>query len=199
MIALHLLSVFIVMIFQLVLSNIAHNFNSSTGDIDRIYWIETLDRIARPLLSNLAKDQLELSAKPTAMYEGFARTCYGIAPFLGLNTGSEYEVRVRNELKQYLLQATDVIFNPTSKNFMGLLEQYKQYLVESGYFSASLVLNPWLWNSLSDNTKSNILVIFDMVRKHDKHENNWVFFYLNVELFYHTIGKTYNITSFTTI
>lgn len=184
-------NVFLVIIelFLLVKSNAVINFSSNTGDVDRIFWIETLDRIARPLFMNFAEGKYDFSLNVTSIYEGFARACYGIAPFLGLKSGSEYEVRVRNELKQYVLQATDSIFNPSSNNYIGLRTRYRQYLVESGYFSASLVMNPWLWKSFSETTKSNILAIFDVVRKYDQHENNWVFFYLNLELFYHTIGE----------
>ena len=73
---------------------------------DRELWISYMDKIARPVLSNLAEDRLkekmpvELSKridnannrKPVAYLEAFGRTLCGIAPWLNTEGGTKREI-----------------------------------------------------------------------------------------------------------
>ena len=96
---------------------------------DRLYWLRTMDRIARPVLTHLAAGTLK-AAMPIAssgdpaeraqyMYlEAFGRTLCGVAPFLALEGLSGDEAALQAEFialaRQGLLNATD----PTSPDYM---------------------------------------------------------------------------------
>ena len=73
---------------------------------DRKAWLGYLDKIARPVLSNIATEQLkekmpvalsknidnQQSRKQVAYLEAFGRTLSGIAPWLNLEGGTKEEV-----------------------------------------------------------------------------------------------------------
>ena len=81
---------------------------------DREYWLEQLDKTARPVLSNLAADKLKkampvglskridnaASRSKVAYLEAFGRLMSGIAPWLNLEGGSPKEVTMRNQYRQ---------------------------------------------------------------------------------------------------
>src|SRR5581483_8145949 len=79
----------------------------ATGSEERRYWLEVLQRIARPVLNNLAQRQLKIKmpieARPTATdrhkyshLEALGRLLAGIAPWLELNSLTGAEERLRN-------------------------------------------------------------------------------------------------------
>ena len=86
---------------------------------DRKIWLNYLDKIARPVLSNLAQAQLkenmpvELSKtvdnkenrKQASYLEAFGRTLSGIAPWLELEGGNTEEIKLREQYRQWTLKA----------------------------------------------------------------------------------------------
>src|SRR5690242_18435839 len=96
---------------------------------DRRTWLNYLDKIARPVVLNLAQDQLrekmpvELSrnidnkeSRMQASYlEAFGRTLCGIAPWLDLEGGNADEVQLRNQYRQWTLKAIANAVNPSAK------------------------------------------------------------------------------------
>src|SRR5258706_9715907 len=78
---------------------------------DRALWLSFMDKIARPVLSNLAEDKLKeempvaLSKRidnpdhrsKVAYLEAFGRTLSGIAPWLNMEGGSKEEADLRNQ------------------------------------------------------------------------------------------------------
>src|SRR5678816_4933246 len=85
---------------------------------DRKVWLNYLDKIARPVLSNLAQGQLkekmpvELSKtvdnkenrKQASYLEAFGRTLSGIAAWLDLEGGNTDEVKLREQYRQWTLK-----------------------------------------------------------------------------------------------
>src|SRR5690349_17901376 len=90
-----------------------------TSGNDRKLWLSYLDKIARPVLSNLAEEQLKekmpvvLSPKvdnkenrlKASYLEAFGRTLSGIAPWLNLEGGSKEETAFRTQYRQWTLKA----------------------------------------------------------------------------------------------
>ena len=82
---------------------------------DRKVWINYLDKLARPILSNMAQDKLKenmpVILSPTidnkesrsqvAYLEAFGRIMCGIAPWLNLEGGNKEEVALRNQYRQW--------------------------------------------------------------------------------------------------
>ena len=88
--------------------------NKTDGIKDREYWLSQLDKIARPVLGNLAKDELKKNMpvllskrsdnpavrKNAAYLEAFARLLSGMGPWLNQEAGSAKEQALRNEYRQ---------------------------------------------------------------------------------------------------
>jgi len=99
---------------------------------DRKVWLSTLDKIARPVLSNLAENKLKetmpvvlsrrIDNKETrskvAYLEAFGRVLSGIAPWLNLEGGVKEEIALRNQYRQWSLKAIANAVNPSSKDYM---------------------------------------------------------------------------------
>src|SRR5213592_2586431 len=91
----------------------------TTAANDRAAWLQYLDKLAGPVLLNLAEDKLkeklplvlseridnkELRTK-AAYLEAFGRTMTGIAPWLNLEAGTNEEVALRNKYRAWALKA----------------------------------------------------------------------------------------------
>jgi hypothetical protein len=73
-----------------------------------------MDKVARPVLSNLAEDKLRenmpvvlspgidnpMARTECAYLEAFARTLCGISPWLNIEGGSEFETNLRNQYRE---------------------------------------------------------------------------------------------------
>src|ERR1051325_9230092 len=84
---------------------------------DRDYWLQQLDKMARPVLSNLAKDNLKKampmvlskrSDNPAARskvgyLEALGRLISGIGPWLNLEGGAAKEAALRAQYRQWAL------------------------------------------------------------------------------------------------
>ena len=73
---------------------------------DRIFWVSTLQKIAFPVLNNLARNSLRKSmpyesnspeGKKFANFEAFARVFNGIAPWLELGVDTSEEGKIREK------------------------------------------------------------------------------------------------------
>src|SRR5918992_3904590 len=102
-----------------------------TPQEDRQYWVNTLTRIARPVLLALAERRLkkdmpvevapdgnrESRAKVTHL-EALGRTLAGIAPWLELKPDDTPEGKLRAEYGDLARKAIDAGTDPTSPDFM---------------------------------------------------------------------------------
>ncbi len=90
--------------------------NAQNNSTDRLLWLKWMDKMARPVLSNLADDKLkekmhveltknvDNAANRTSVsyLEAFGRTLSGIAPWLTLEGGSTEEIALRNQYRQWV-------------------------------------------------------------------------------------------------
>src|SRR5687767_14543787 len=96
---------------------------------NRRLWLQHLDKLARPVISNLAEGKLkermsvelaknvDNAANRTSVsyLEAFGRTLSGIAPWLNLEGGSVEEVALRKQYRDWTLKAIANAVNPKSK------------------------------------------------------------------------------------
>lgn len=93
---------------------------------DRSFWIETMDKMASPVLENLARRQLSRSLPRSlhpqrgafAPLEAFGRTLCGIAPWLNLEGLTGQEEALRQRYFELARQSIDAATDSASEDFM---------------------------------------------------------------------------------
>ncbi|TDX01408.1 hypothetical protein EDB95_2443 [Dinghuibacter silviterrae] len=164
---------------------------------DRAYWLETMDKLARPVLSNLAKDNLrqampvKLSPKidnaalrsQDAYLEAFGRLMSGIAPWLGGEGGSAKEVALRTQYRAWALKAIGNAVNPAAKDYMAW-DAGGQPLVDASYLALAFLRCPWLWEHLDTTTRRQVADAFIRTRSIVPAFNNWLLFQGMIEAFF---------------
>ena len=119
-------------LFAIVCSSFFLLASAQNKNNDRKLWLDYLDKIARPVISNLAKAQLkekmvvELSktvdnkeSRTQASYrEAFGRTLSGISAWFKLEGGNAEEIKLRDQYRQWALKAIANAVNPSSKDYL---------------------------------------------------------------------------------
>jgi hypothetical protein len=178
------------------------NAQESLGD--RKYWLQQMDKLARPVLSNLAEDKLKekmpveladkidnaANRKSVSYLEVFGRTLSGIAPWLNLEVGSAEEIALRKQYRQWTLKAIANAVNPQSKDF--LKWNGGQPLVDASFFASGLVRCPWLWQNLDTIVKKKVIIAFKETRATVTVYSNWILFTGMIEASYCKYGLEYD-------
>ena len=163
---------------------------------NRKQWLSYLDKIARPVLTNLAANTLKekmplvLSEKAdnkavrskVAFLEAFARTLSGIAPWLQQEEGDDNEKKLRNEYRQLAVKALSNATDPNAKDYL----QWSggQPLVDASFLSLALIRCPWLWENSDTITQRNIKEAFLLTRNTVPVYSNWLLFTAMIETFF---------------
>jgi hypothetical protein len=163
-----------------------------SGENDRAYWVSTLDKIARPVLVNLArrelKQKLPVEQRPNARretvthLEAFGRLLCGIAPWLVLENLAGDELELQSEFLQLAQAALDAATDPQSPDFLNFSEG-GQPLVDTAFLAQGLLRAPKvLWEPLAPRVKQQIIAALKSSRKIPAPDhNNWVMFAAMVE------------------
>ncbi|WP_062542726.1 DUF2264 domain-containing protein [Rufibacter tibetensis] len=191
------------LVFGLVLNIQAQKKNSAKAN-DRKVWLSQMDKIVRPVLSNLAEDKLKermpvqlsnkidnkSSREKVSYLEAFGRVMSGIGPWLNLEGGSKEEVALRNQYRQWALKAVANSVNPAAKDYM----QWNggQPLVDASFLALGLVRCPWLWENLDNQVKEQVITAFKTTRGTMPVFSNWVLFTGMIETFFCQYGLEYD-------
>lgn len=173
-------------------------------DGGREFWLLYMDKVARPVIHNLAQGKLKekmpvvLSPKTdnrefrtkAAYLEAFGRTLSGIAPWLAGEGGSEKEQALRSEYRRLTLKAIAHAVNPSSPDY--LTWQGGQPLVDASFFALGLVRCPWLWEHLADSTKLQVVAALKATRSTVPVYSNWILFSAMIEAFFCRYGYEYD-------
>ncbi len=194
----------LLLLILLICSGISAKPGKSIIKNDRQIWLEYMDKVARPVIKNIAEDQLKvnmpiiLSPKidnpenraKVAYLEAFARTLCGIAPWINLEGGSADEVALRNQYREWALKGITNAVNPEAKDYL----QWKggQPLVDASFFALALVRCPWLWENLSDTTKQQVVTALRSTRPTVPVYSNWILFTGMIETFFCKYGYEYD-------
>ena len=163
---------------------------------DRATWLIYLDKLAGPVLSNLADDRLKEklplvlseridnkeSRTKAAYLEAFGRVMTGIAPWLNLEGGSAAEQELRNKYRAWALKAIANATNPAAKDY--LTWTGGQPLVDASFLALALVRCPWLWEHLDEAVKKQVVSAFRLTRDIVPGYNNWILFSGMIEAFF---------------
>jgi hypothetical protein len=186
---------FILLLLCVVVANllIAQEMSSFAR---RHVWLTNLDKLARPVLSNLANDKLKAMMplvlpanvdnkavrSKVAYLEAFARTLCGIAPWLQSDEGDEKEKALRNDYRKLSLKSLSNAVNPSAKDYMEW--NGGQPLVDASFLAFALVRCPWLWENSDTAVKRNIQTAFLQTRNTVPVYSNWLLFTAMIEAFF---------------
>lgn len=187
-----------------VLINCVCAQNKSSTSNNRSLWLSYLDKLARPVLSNLASDHLKdkmpvvLSKRvdnkesrlQAAYLEAFGRVLSGIAPWLNLEGGPKKEIALRSQYRQWTLKAIENAVDPSAKDYMKW--NGGQPLVDASFFALGLVRCPWLWEHLDTIVKKNVVAALKTTRSTTPVYSNWLLFSGMIETFFAKYGFEYD-------
>ncbi|GAA4335303.1 DUF2264 domain-containing protein [Flaviaesturariibacter amylovorans] len=171
---------------------------------DRKLWLHYMDRIARPVLANLAAGTLKekmpvvlpanvdnAASRTRASYlEAFGRTLSGIAPWLNGEGGSPEEQALREQYRAWAIKAVARAVDTSSKDYLAW--SGGQPLVDASFFALGLVRCPWLWNHLADSTRAQVVVALRRTRGTVPVYSNWILFSSMIEAFFCKYGYEYD-------
>ena len=166
----------------------------------RKYWVTTMDRIVRPVLEAVAKDELvdkmpiesKASHAERAQFtylEAFGRALVGIAPWLELEglEGSEAELQA-----EYRAMARAGIHNgvtPGYKDYMNFSEG-GQPIVDAAFLAHAILRAPkQLWYELPEADKRNLCAQMKRTRTRKPPICNWLLFCGMIETFLYFAGE----------
>ncbi len=166
--------------------------NNAAND-DRTYWLQTLLKVADPVLSALAQNRLKISMPiesapgqkegrvAVSHLEALGRTMAGLAPWLELSADDDLQESI---LRQHYLdmsrQAIANGVNPQSPDYLNFTKN-GQPLVDAAFLAHGLVRSPKVWNAMSTNEQANVIKALQSSRVIKPGYSNWLLFSAMVE------------------
>ena len=162
---------------------------------DRESWCQLADKMARPVLENMSRGQLQQNMqtefspsfdnrnRKVVYMETFGRLMAGIAPWLSLPDDDTPEGRQRRELREWALLSYRNAVDPASPDYLcwGITGQN---LVDAAYIAESFLRGyEALWVPLDSITKQRYVKEFQGLRKIDPPYTNWLLFSSVIESF----------------
>lgn len=168
----------------------------------RSHWVGWLEKMARPVLENLAREELRqkmpietrderrTEKEGCSHLEALGRTLAGIAPWLSGQGGDKAELAKREEFKALVLKALEGAFHPDSPDYMGELEG-GQPLVDFAFLCHGFIRGKEvLWEPLEEEIRDHILDALVRTCTIIPHPNNWLLFSAMIEAFFSHIGES---------
>lgn len=163
---------------------------------NRQAWIRHADKIARPVLTHLARGTLRASMPMKTMpgnamdrskgtyLEALGRTLCGLSPWL--QAGDDDVARELAPLAQKAIaNGTD----PESPDYL-CWQGVAQALVDAAFLGHAVLRAPdLLWRSLDERTKKNFVAAMKLTRSIRPGTNNWLLFSAMVEAFLAMAGE----------
>lgn len=157
---------------------------------DRIFWVSTMQKIAYPVINNLAKGSLRKNmpfesksgeGQKFVYLEAFARVFNGIAPWLELGADASDEGNVRGKYIKLTLKAISNAVNPNNNDYILVVEP-KQSLVDVALFAQGLLrAKKQIWLNLPMDVQARIIRELKNTRIIAPYENHWLLFTSMIE------------------
>jgi hypothetical protein len=171
----------------------------STGD--RACWLGLMERMATPVLENIAKNQLiarmpvetakdgnPASRKLCTHLEAFGRTLAGIGPWLELSDKTDAEKTLSSKLAGWALTGIDNATNTSAADHLNFASG-GQPLVDAAFLAYGLVLaQKTLWYPLPSEVKERVIASLQVTRRITPPNSNWLLFSAMIEAFLARVG-----------
>ena len=174
----------------LALAFLAAAGNAQTGAEDRAFQVQTLTRLAEPVLESSAEGKLkstlpahdwDRNRQSFAPLEAFGRTLAGIAPWLELGPDGSPEGKTRARFIDLAVKSLGNAADPQSPDFLNF-DRGGQPLVDTAFLALGLLRAPHqLWDRLSPGQQSNLVAALKSSRALKPGENNWLLFSATIE------------------
>lgn len=164
----------------------------------RKFWLDTMLKIADPVLKNLAAGALR-TAIPTAFHpdraeyiclEALGRTVCGLAPWLEAEGLRGEEAEIQRNYRELARQAIGNAVDPASPDFMNFSEGYGQALVDAAFLAHGVLRAPaQLYARLPEKARDNLAAALRTTRKFVPYVSNWLLFSAMIEAALHRMGR----------
>ena len=162
---------------------------------DREYWCQEAYKMAKPVLENMAKGELQKNMKTefspsfdnrnrkVVYMETFGRLMAGIAPWLALPDDDTAEGKQRRQLREWALASYKNSVDPQSPDYL-VWGAAGQNLVDAAYIAESFIrAYDALWIPLDQQTKDRYIKEFKKLRSIEPPYTNWFLFSSTLESF----------------
>jgi hypothetical protein len=173
---------------------------------DRKYWVDTLTKIADPVLVSLSAGELhkkmpveckpgtEADRRKYSHLEAFGRLMTGMAPWLALAKDDTVEGKLREKYTKLARQSLKMAVDPGSPDFMNFSDG-SQPLVDSAFLAHAILRAPGiLWHQLDQQTQQHLVAAMKSSRVIVPGNNNWLLFAAMVEAFLFFAGEQPDMT-----
>lgn len=162
--------------------------------MDRQYWLETMRRIADPVLEALSERRLKRDMPVSnrheyAHLEALGRLAAGMAPWLESGPATGEEGEARGKYAELVRQAIDAGTDPESPDRMNF-EQGQQPLVDAAFLAHAIVRAPVeLGKKLEPRVRGNVARALISTRTRKPAFCNWLLFAAMVETALYKLGE----------
>jgi len=185
-------------------SNFVWQESHESGLKDRDFWIQTLCKIASPVVHNLARGELKknmpkdigsqyfMNIENVTYLEALGRTMAGIAPWLSLPDDDTAEGALRKQMRDELILGLSNSVNPDNPDYMSYRVEL-QSIVDAAYIAHGFIrARHALWDVLDPVTKQRFVTEFKSLRNRFGAYNNWMLFSSIIEVFLMSVDEEYD-------
>lgn len=173
---------------------------------DRMFWLQEMDRMARPVMQSLAGDSLRIVMPQVTSQnvdnrehriqvqylEVLGRVLCGIAPWLQLEGGDEEEVSLRRQYRTWTVKGLKNALDSNARDFMRF-DIGGQQLVDASFLSFALVRAPWIWDHLDTEDRRRFVESIKTTRRFRPVYSNWLLFVAMNEAFLAKYGQDWDV------
>ncbi|MGA9451903.1 MAG: DUF2264 domain-containing protein [Verrucomicrobiia bacterium] len=170
---------------------------------DRDYWLAMLQRVADPVLSNLAAAKLRermpvecptgnvAGRRKVTHLEAIGRTLSGLAPWLELEEKATDELALSGRLADFARKGLTNATDPQSPDYINFTAG-AQCLVDAAFLAHALLRAPReLWGKLDKPAQQRLVAALKSTRDLKAGQSNWLLFPAMIETFLASIGEAW--------
>lgn len=168
----------------------------------RAYWWQLAEKLARPVLENLANRRLkavmpiEIPGNEDGRHygklthlEALGRLLCGIAPWLEGDGGGGREQTARSNLQGLAREALDAATDPASPDYLEFKDHF-QPVVDGSFLCLGLLrAKTQLWEALEPRVQGQVIKAMKATRSILPFFNNWLLFSGMIETFLREVGE----------
>jgi hypothetical protein len=160
---------------------------------DRQFWVETLHKVAAPVLQAASQKRLKAEMPVEAPHgnvaerreftylEALGRLLSGMAPWLESGPETRAEGKLRNQYAEWSRMAIASGTDPASPDFLNF-NKGSQPIVDTAFLALAILRAPnQLWHKLDSRTQRNLIASLESSRQILPAYNNWLLFSATVE------------------